>query len=50
MALAVQDSDTDGGFGLLTGQLAGLEVVVEDALVACHRGFRVIPTAGEGFQ
>jgi hypothetical protein len=24
---AVEDSDTDGSFGLLTGQLAGMEVV-----------------------
>lgn len=31
---AVKDSDTNGSFGLLIGQLAGMEVVAEDALVS----------------
>ena len=29
---AIEDSDPDGGLGLLTGQLAGMQVVAEDAL------------------
>src|SRR5687768_12641768 len=29
---AVEDGDADGSLGLLTGQLAGMEVVAEDAL------------------
>jgi hypothetical protein len=30
---------------LLTGQLAGMEVVAEGALVSRHRGFRLAPFA-----
>src|SRR5688572_19676317 len=37
---AVEDSDADASLGLLTGQLARMEVVAEDALVSRHRGFR----------
>jgi hypothetical protein len=46
---AVEDGDADGSLGLLTGQLAGLEVVAEDALVSRHRGFRLGPLAVVGF-
>jgi hypothetical protein len=46
---AVEDSDADGCFGLLAGQLSGMQVVTEDALVACHRGFRLGPPAIVGF-
>jgi hypothetical protein len=46
---AVQDSDTDGGLGLLTGKLAGMEMVAEDALISRHRGFRLGPFAIVGF-
>jgi hypothetical protein len=45
---AVQDSDIDGGLGPLTGQLAGMQVVAEDVLVLCHRGFRLGPLAIAG--
>jgi hypothetical protein len=40
---AVEDGDANGSLGLLARQLSGLEVVAEDALVACHRGFRLGP-------
>ena len=33
---AVEDSDADGCFDLLARQLSGMQVVTEDALVACH--------------
>src|SRR3954469_8390484 len=46
---AVEDSDADGCFGLLAGQLSGMQVVTEDALVACHGGFRLGPLAIIGF-
>jgi hypothetical protein len=46
---AVQDDDTDGGFGVLTGQLAGMETVAEDALVSRHRSFGLGPLAIVGF-
>ena len=41
----IQDGDPDGSFGLLTGQCAGMKLVAEDALKACHRGFRLRPLA-----
>jgi hypothetical protein len=31
------------------GQLSGMQVVTEDALVACHGGFRLGPLAVLGF-
>ena len=46
---AVEDSDADGSFGLLTGQLAGMEMVAEGAFVSRHRGFRLGPFAIVGF-
>ena len=46
---AVEDGNAEGGLGLLAGQLAGMQVVTEDALVACHRGFRYRPLAIAGF-
>jgi hypothetical protein len=46
---AVEDSDAEGSLSQLTGQLAGMEVVPEDALVAGHRGFRPGPSAVVGF-
>jgi len=33
------------GLGLLARQLSGMQVVAEDTLVACHRGFRLGPFA-----
>lgn len=42
---AVEDGDADGSLGLLAGQLSGMQVVTEDTLVACHRGFRLGPPA-----
>jgi hypothetical protein len=45
---AVEDGDADGCLGLLAGQFGGRQGVAEDALVACHRGFR-LPPAVVGF-
>ena len=43
--------DTDGGLGALTGQCAGMQVVAEDALAACHRGFPPWPACrGQGLS
>jgi hypothetical protein len=43
--------DTDGGLGVLTGQCAGMQVVAEDALAACHRGFPPWPACrGQGLS
>jgi hypothetical protein len=36
---AVENSDADGSLDLLAGQLAGVQVVAENALVPCHRAF-----------
>ena len=45
---SVEDSNADGSLGLLAGQLSGMQVVTEDALVACHGGFRLGPPAIAG--
>jgi hypothetical protein len=43
--------DTDGSLGVLTGQRAGMQVVAEDALAACHRGFPPWPACrGQGLS
>jgi hypothetical protein len=46
---SVEDRNADGSLGLLAGQLSGMQVVIEDALVACHSGFRPGPLAVVGF-
>ena len=46
---SVEDRNADGSLGLLAGQLSGMQVVTEDTLVACHRGFRLGPFAIVGF-
>lgn len=38
---SVEDSNADGSLGLLAGQLSGMQVVIEDALVTCRSGFRL---------
>jgi hypothetical protein len=38
---SVEDSNADGSLGLLAGQLSGMQMVIEDALVACRSGFRL---------
>ena len=45
---AVEDSNDEGSLGLLAVQLAGIQVVAEDTLVPCHRGFRLRPPAIAG--